>query len=287
MFYTFVAVSLAPLRFYLDFPAPPAVIQLQGRADIEGTEIVYNHLAFQSGRLLYGEHTLVVASVSDQQFCFDYALYSTDEADPPEIHESDTVPQIPSATIGTRTTDTVTGTVTGRPARDSAPARFDARAVAGAVAAVAAAVIAIAAWWYIRRARRRARAAAEGDRPAVFMAQPDPSLAAPAEKEHRNCRRDTAKPPRDDITPFVSQPERAEPAGGKPRGMPSEISGESSETQVDLLLGQRDATADVRAELARVRAENERARREIEMLRLAAEPPPYPLSESSGGTIAR
>lgn len=269
--YVFFAISAAAepdLTFYLD--ADPAPAGQYAAPDGSGVfRLRYNVLAFQSIQLAHGRHTLSMQLADAQDAFFDYALYTSGEADP-----TPTVQELPSPT-----------TAAAAPIR-SHHRPLDLRAVAGACAGILAAALAPCAWYWARRRARRARPSQSHTHRSALQCEPglvgvrsrEAERTAASEEEHGS------------ITPFVGQTNRAVPQAEakdiKTRwgAAPSE---EAVATPPLAMASAEDVDGSIRAQLASVCAENERARiayeREIEMLRQAIDPPPY----SDGGESRR
>ncbi|EJD46562.1 hypothetical protein AURDEDRAFT_164387 [Auricularia subglabra TFB-10046 SS5] len=271
MIYVYGGISadrVADFVFILDSELRPGAWQNTSDDGVDPSSWLYDQLVFQSPLLPQGQHTLKAETNRHWRVCFDYAIYTVEEADNSDSStRTDTAPQ-----------ETVESS-TGRGRRP-----IDAKAVAGATTAVVAVVIAIGAWFCIRRRRRRTRRSGQ---PAPFVAHSSLELVAPAEKSDTSWWSDANKAA---IAPFTLQPDAAPaPQKAKDDKMRWEAMfgpSDSSASRVHVESANMGVMAAIRAELERVREENTRAHtesertraayeREIERLRQAVEPPPY------------
>ncbi|EJD46569.1 hypothetical protein AURDEDRAFT_123999 [Auricularia subglabra TFB-10046 SS5] len=295
MFYGWFGIISSVLEFYLDSASIPEKLDVRNSSNRDGREPVlmgYNQLAFQSKKLLHDIHTLRVVT-HNSDVCFDYAIYTADDDEPPETGQHTQSPHRHSESA------LPSGSSTGgnKPVARHGHQLFNRKAVEGATGAAASIALAIGAWVCVRRRRKTTR---HSEQTVPFTAEPNPELTAPVEKDVKSRWDDAGRAA---IVPFMTQ---ADPAVQVPESKDDKTRWEqgpsavatSSQPQFPLAeSSETEETADIKAELARVRAENERARAEneraraeneraraeIEMLRQAVEPPPY----SDGGRASQ
>lgn len=236
------------LAFYLDH-SPEPIKQFHHAPDLTVYGFIYNQLVFKDDTLSAGEHTMLVSNWADGEsgslVLFDYAIYSTEEADDSATSDSESDPPAPQ-------TSGAPITPPGGGSHDNDPSRINVGAVVGGSVGGTVAVIllvATACWAYVHRRRRRNAEAFIPD-VSAFMA------AAPRSAE-------------------------AVSAAADPFNKPHEKMRLESSNAAALSSAHTAPSAD---ESAQFRSELEQMRNELERVRRLAEPPQYSHNRTSGSS---
>ncbi|EJD35767.1 hypothetical protein AURDEDRAFT_188621 [Auricularia subglabra TFB-10046 SS5] len=246
------------LAFYLD-ASPEPTQQFYHPPDLAADGFIYNQLVFKDDSLTDGEHSMLISNWADGNsgslVLFDYAVYSTEEADPePPNPGPDPAPPSTQSTPTPKPPD-----------GDHSPGNANLGAiiggsVAGAVVAVLL-VLSVTAL-FLRRRHRRESAAAKAAEVAVAATRQGPGTQAAA------------------IDPFYAYVRQSDTAWRTPqdKGRPPLPVGSSSTSSSGVTTSQSHSVD----ESAHFRTELERIREELERVRRIAEPPEYTHNRPGG-----